>query len=81
MEPYTRFIDLKITVDLWDWDKEAIKDTVDITTELMSYQFQKSIKSPKGACTIQLVPQTATEDIFNQLSNMDVVKIYEFGTL
>lgn len=81
MTSFTRKPDIKILVDIWDWKTGSIDDTLDITGDIISYRFQKSIKTPKGSCQIQSNPQTSSAHLLDSLSAMDVVKIFEFGIL
>lgn len=71
---------IKIVVERWDWTKGFI-DTIDITEAVMSYKFQKTIKSPSGGATLQLLPQNMYRHYLDDIAVMDVVKIFEFDTL
>jgi hypothetical protein len=80
--------DLSVQLIHWDWD--AGKPATDIktgleTTELinlvLSFQWLKTIKNPAARCVISMLPQFGDTHYLNIISPMDVVKIYEFGTL
>lgn len=81
MGEYTRRVDLKVTLDLWDWSNGSKKETIDISNDILNYRFQKSIKTPAGSCQIAVLPQSADTHVLDILNPMDVVKIEEFGTL
>jgi len=82
MGEYTRRIQIKIEVDLWDWSGSgSVRDTIDITNDVLNYRFQKTIKTPKGSCQLAMLPQSAATHILDILSPMDVVRISEFGVL
>jgi hypothetical protein len=65
----------------WDWTKGREKDSLDITVLVASMQWQKSIKTPNAGATITCVPQLGRMHLLDYLNPMDVVQIYEFGTL
>ncbi len=81
MGEYTRRMDLKITLDLWDWTKGSKTDTLDITNDVLNYRFQKSIKTPAGSCQLAMLPQSTDTHILDIVNPMDVLKIFEFGNL
>jgi len=81
MGEYTRRMNLKIELDLWDWAEGSKKDTLVITNSVLNYRFQKSIKTPKGSCQLAMIPQSVATHILDIVNPMDVVKISEFGTL
>ena len=81
MSEYGRTIQLRVEVDLWKWPGGTLSDTVDITNDLLNYRFQKTIKNPAGSCQMSVLPQRADTHILDAISPMDVVRIYEFGTL
>lgn len=81
MGEYTRRMDLRIELDLWEWSDGSKKDTLIITNDVLNYRFQKTIKTPKGSCQLAMLPQSTSTHILDILNPMDVVKIYEFGTL
>ena len=81
MGEYTRRMDLRIELDLWEWSGGSKKDTLIITNDVLNYRFQKTIKTPKGSCQLAMLPQSTSTHILDILNPMDVVKIYEFGTL
>ena len=76
-----RRMDLRIEVDLWRWPEGQLRDTLDITRDARNYRFQKSIKNPQGSCQLAMIPQSSTLNILDVLNPMDVIRIYEFGTL
>ena len=71
MEPYTRRIDLSIQVDIWNWTSGQITNTIEIINDVTSYRFQKTIKSPKGTCQIQMNPQVGDGHVMDTLKAMD----------
>lgn len=81
MSEYGRRISLKIEVDLWSWPGGSLSDTVDITMDVVNYRFQKTIKDPSGSCQLSILPQRSNTNIMDVINPMDVVRIYEFGTL
>lgn len=81
MSEYGRKIKLRIEVDLWKWPAGSLSDTEDITSDVLNYRFQKSIKNPAGSCQISMIPQRTKTHIMDIINPMDVVKIYEFDTL
>lgn len=76
-----RRISIRVEVDIWAWPSGRLSNTEDITKDILNYRFQKSIKSPSGTCQIAILPQRADTSIMDVISPMDVVRIYEFGTL
>jgi len=81
MGEYSRRMNIKITVDVWEWVNGTKTGTYDMTTTILSYRFQKTIKNPTGSCQFSVVPQIENINIMDELSTMDVIKIYEFGVL
>jgi hypothetical protein len=81
MSEYARRIDIQVTIDLWDWPSGRLTETIDITNDLKNYRFQKSIKNPQGSCQISMLPQSTTTHILDIVKPLDVIRIYEFGTL
>lgn len=71
---------IKIEIDRWDWTRGYL-DTIDVTEAIMSYNFRKTIKSPSGGATLQLLPQNMYRHYLDDVAVMDVVKIFEFDTL
>ena len=59
----------------------GMRDTINITRSVQSYRFQKSIKTPKGSLQLGMLPQITSVHILDTLSPMDVIRVYEFGTL
>jgi len=80
MSEYTRRIDLKVEIDLWDWTKGATTSTLNITKDILNFRFQKTIKTPKGSCQLTVLPQSTHTHILDILNAMDVIRISEFGT-
>ena len=71
-----------ITIDRWDWSSGKIRDTTDLTPYSLAFQFQKSIGTPSVGSEITLWPQIGDlGHALDFISTMDVVRIYEFGTL
>jgi len=75
---------IKVEIDRWDWPADgngSLIETRDVTNDVLNYRFQKSIKTISGSCQISILPQRATVHILDEISNMDVVRIYEFDVL
>lgn len=77
MGVYTRRVNIKIEVDLWEGGSKT--DTLDITKSVLNYRFQKSIKTPMGSCQMAMLPQRTDTHILDIVKPMDVVRISEFG--
>lgn len=81
---------IEVWFDIWDWETGQIQESIDITKSVISYQFQKSIKTPLGSCQVTLAPLVPSSEwvspnrqvhAMDRFSVMDVVSIYEFGCL
>jgi len=75
---------IRVEIDRWDWPADgngSLIETRDVTNDVLNYRFQKSIKTISGSCQISILPQRATVHILDEISNMDVVRIYEFDVL
>lgn len=81
MSDTIRRMDIRVEIDRWEWPAGNKKDTLDVTPDIMNYRFQKTIKNPQGSCQLAVLPQSADTHILDILSLMDVIRIYEFGTL
>jgi len=81
MSEYGRRVKLSIILDLWEWPKGRLDQSMDITKDVLSYTFQKTIKSPEGVCQLSILPQRDGVHILDTIKIMDVIKIYEFDTL
>lgn len=80
-DPNIRRMDIKIEIDLWKWPEGYLERRIDVTSDILNYRFQKTIKTPQGSCQLSVVPQRADTHILDVLNTMDVIRIYEFGTL
>lgn len=72
---------IRVEIDLWSWPAGSKREVMDISTSVLNYRFQKSIKNPQGSCQIAMLPQMTDTHILDVINPMDVIKIYEFGTL
>jgi hypothetical protein len=81
-DPTLRKMSLKVEVDAWSWGSSSkVSNTFDITPLAISWQWQKSIKTPAGGCTITCLPQLGNDSLIELINPMDVVRISEFGTV
>ncbi len=76
-----RRMSIAVKVDRWDWKNVQKKDTVDITSMCVSFTWQKTIKVPDSAATIDVIPQRNDFNVLDDINTMDVVNIYEFNML
>jgi len=82
MGEYTRRIDIRIEIDLWDWPAGRMsRQGLNLTTSVFNYRFQKSIKNPQGSCQMTMLPQSIDTHILDIVKPLDVIRIYEFGRL
>jgi hypothetical protein len=82
IEPVVRRMVIKVEVDHWEWSSTSrVKETFDLTPLVVSYQWQKSIKTPMGGCSITCLPQLIDRAIIEIVDPMDVVRVSEFGTV
>lgn len=72
---------IKIELDQWNWDRGTQLRTVDVTDAVTQYSFNASIKNPAGQGTFTALPQISGINIMDFLNTMDVIRVYEFGTL
>jgi hypothetical protein len=75
---------LKFVVTRWDWSKGAgnqAGNPIDITHAVMSFRWMKSTRNPDSGCELQIIPQQGDLHYMDIFSTMDVVQIFEFGTL
>jgi predicted transcriptional regulator len=72
---------IRVEIDKWDWSNGYITESVDITNSCVSYDFQKSIKSPTGQAVITTIPIIHGKPVLNLFQIKDVVRIYEFDIL
>jgi hypothetical protein len=82
-EPVLRKMDVKIEVDHWEWTLTSAKVTAtyDLTPLAIAFNWQKSIKNPMGGCTSNFLPQLGSISLIELVNPMDIIRIYEFGTL
>jgi hypothetical protein len=76
---YSRKMDIRVEIDLWR--NGSLSDTINITKSILNYRFQKSIKTPSGTCQMAIIPQWSDVHIMDTVQVLDVLKIYEFGSL
>ncbi len=76
-----RFPSIKVTVDKWDWNREQLVGTINLTKAVTQYRFQKSLHNPASQCQLTILPQNDTRHYLDDLQTLDVVRIYEFDTL
>jgi len=73
---------IQILLERWDRVKGSIRDVTDLAPYTESYEFGKSLDNPGGTAVLQLWPQIANEvNAIDFIAMMDVIRIYEFGTL
>jgi hypothetical protein len=82
-EPVVRRMSIKIEVQHWEWTRSSSRATqiYDFTSLAISYNWQKSIKTPMGGCTINFLPQLADKSLIELIDPLDIVRISEFGTV
>lgn len=83
-EPVIRRMNIKVLIDVWDWDAGNIDKQIDITHAVLNYTWTKTISSPMGGCTVTLTPLIIDDEdniahAFDTIKPMDVVIIEEFG--
>lgn len=77
-----RRMDVSVKLDIWSWPDGTLSvHDKDITSSILNYRWQKTIKNPQGSCQINIVPQVDDKNIIDVVHPMDIVKIYEFGQL
>ena len=77
-----RLPQVEIKIIAWDWQKGTIKSEQSVEADsAINMQWQKSIKTPSGSCTITLVAENDAGSFYNQIHILDVIQIYEFSKL
>jgi len=75
---------VQVKIDRWEWNEDRtanLIDSTDITSKVLGYSWQKSIKNPSGSASINVFPSHEGHHLLDAVSTMDVVRIWEFGTL
>jgi len=79
---------IQVMLEVFDWEKGQVLEELDLTNNVTSYQFQKTIKTPMSGAVLQCIPEWTSKDALQTVNHlmdviqpMDVIKIYEFGTL
>ena len=82
-EPVVRRMSIKIEVQHWEWTRSSSRATqiYDLTQLAISYNWQKSIKTPMGGCTVNFLPQLEDKSLIELIDPLDIVRIFEFGTV
>jgi hypothetical protein len=72
---------IKVELIRWDFVLGRPRDMnpTDITQAVLAYQFQKTIKMPMGGCVLQVYPEGGGLFFIDDVSPMDIIKVYEFG--
>ena len=88
LESIYRRPNISVQLLQWDWDQsrpltntKTGKETSDLTNLVLSFQWLKTIKNASAQCIISMLPQFGDTHYLNIINTMDVIKIYEFGTL
>lgn len=68
-----------VEVDKWDWALGKKTAKIDITNQVLRYNFQKTIKNPSGQATVVCTPIINGDNGMNVIDTMDVVRIKEYG--
>jgi hypothetical protein len=69
---------ITVEIDTWNWDTGKKVRVYDITKQVIRYQFQKTIKSTGGSCTVVITPIVESDNAMNLFNTMDVVRIKEY---
>jgi len=74
---------LKFEIVRWDWNTGSARDAnpIDITPAVFSFRWMKSLRNPESGCELSMISQFAGTHYLDSLNPMDVLKVYEFGTL
>ncbi len=72
---------LEVRVLRWDWTAAKERDRLDISKYILNMQWQKTIKTANAGAMIVCIPQVGRTHLLDYLSPMDVVQIFEFGSL
>lgn len=72
---------MQVILIRWDWTTGRQGKTYDLTKMVYQWRWQKTIKTPQSGAQITLIPQTGVTHFLDIINPMDVIQIWEFGTL